>query len=528
LSLWPNALRAALTNAGYTPHGTGVIPIMSGQSPYIDGTAWTMSGTAFTTTSLLGPQQATGTVLSSLVKMPPGAIATMSAQTGNTLTVYCATYTDSSSGLTIAIDGTNVGTACATTSAAATPLAQNFSVAAGSHTAKLTSNSTGNAYLYGAEWTANPYGVAIDNYSIAGAQATAFAGHFDFADLQSGDALTIIALGTNEAIQATSTAAYAANMNAIAGHEMARGSSIFILTEPPCGTGACVTNLPAMVTAALGVAQSSGYAYASSSTQFPSFAIANEWALYSDNSTHPNDSGQLLIASLVTQNVLPGNTVGGQTFNGPITIYNAPGQGGYSPQISLYNNSGKSGYDTNIQFANPTYEWGLGFHQSNGHFYILDWTTANYAMDIDQSSVATLTANANYGNLYLKNTNTGAAAETAIVYTGTGRSFMAGVGNSSDTTYGMANKWGVYDLTANNGIPRLSIDSTGITTVNQGLRLPARTFASWTTCAAAYDGAMIRVSDSTTTTVGSVVTGGGANKVTAVCDGANYRVRAGF
>ena len=97
---------------------------------------------------------------------------------------------------------------------------------------------------------------------------------------------------------------------------------------------------------------------------------------------------------------------------------------------------------------------------------------------------------------------------------------------ASDTVYGCANKFCIYDLTA--GGLRTSMDSTGIQTIYQGMRVPAQTFASWTACASAYDGTLVRISDSTTTTVGAIVTGGGASKITALCDGTNYRVLAAF
>ena len=242
-SLWVNNLRTALANAGYPVYSTGMLPVVSGyqSGTLIDSAVWTMTGTAYTTSTLLGPNQAptAGVTFATLVKMPPAAVATMSAQTGTTLNIYCATYTDSSSGLNVAIDGTTVGTACGATSASATPVIKSFTVSSGSHTAVLTSNSTGNSYLYGAEWVSGTVGVTVDNYSLGGVQASGFAGHFDFSDLQTGDALAIIALGTNEALNNISAATYTTNTAAIASHATARGSSVLIFSEPPCNNASC-------------------------------------------------------------------------------------------------------------------------------------------------------------------------------------------------------------------------------------------------------------------------------------------------
>jgi hypothetical protein len=530
-SLWVNNLRQAITNAGYVSHGTGMLSVITSGVPNVDGTAWTLTGT-WTTSTAIGPQQvpSAGTTLNTLVKMSPAATATMSAHSGTTLIVYCARTSDSSSGMDVAIDGTSAGTACGTIAGSATAVATSFTVSAGSHTVVLTAGGTGFSYLYGAEWVANTYGVAIDNYAVGSMQALGYVGHFDFSDLQSGDALTVLSLGTNEAEYGTvgGSPSFATELAAIATHQAGRGSSILLFAEPPCSNLSCSSNQPTAIAAMLSLATSAGYGYISAYTQWPAYADANAMGLFSDG-LHPNDAGALALADLVNSNVIGGaatSTEVSKFMNGSLNIMQSATNGGFNPMLNLRSLSSVSGTDVNISYANSSHEYRAGLKKSDSSWYLYDKTNNRYDADWDTGGSAVFTSSVNYAAMYLLNTSTGTSAITATVYKGSGRWFWAGVGNSSETAYGCANKFCIYDLTG--GALRASMDSTGVFKLAQGAQIPPLALASWTACATAGEGAIIRVSDSSVTTVGNVIASGGSSHVTGMCDGTNYRVLGAF
>jgi hypothetical protein len=66
-----------------------------------------------------------------------------------------------------------------------------------------------------------------------------------------------------------------------------------------------------------------------------------------------------------------------------------------------------------------------------------------------------------YPVVNLKNTSTNATSYTQIGFEGTGRSWSVGVGNTDETTFGVANKFIIYDVTGN--AIRFSIDGSGNT-----------------------------------------------------------------
>ena len=59
-----------------------------------------------------------------------------------------------------------------------------------------------------------------------------------------------------------------------------------------------------------------------------------------------------------------------------------------------------------------------------------------------------------------------------------------------------------------------------------GIKVGATTFSSLASCSSSLEGAMRAVTDSTTSTWGATITGGGANHVLAYCDGTNWTVAA--
>jgi hypothetical protein len=61
--------------------------------------------------------------------------------------------------------------------------------------------------------------------------------------------------------------------------------------------------------------------------------------------------------------------------------------------------------------------------------------------------------------LQLSNSNTTTQGYTQMAYVGTGRSYFTGVGNASETSFGVANKYYLFDQTAN--AMRMVVDSTG-------------------------------------------------------------------
>jgi hypothetical protein len=58
------------------------------------------------------------------------------------------------------------------------------------------------------------------------------------------------------------------------------------------------------------------------------------------------------------------------------------------------------------------------------------------------------------------------------------------------------------------------------------LQLPANAFSTYTACGAGLEGSQASITDSTTSTWGATITGGGANHVMGYCDGTNWTVTA--
>ncbi len=66
--------------------------------------------------------------------------------------------------------------------------------------------------------------------------------------------------------------------------------------------------------------------------------------------------------------------------------------------------------------------------------------------------------------------NTTITSYSQLAYTGTGRTFYSGVGNASETTYGVPNSWFVFDGTSN--VMRMVITSAGSVLIGQTTTSP--------------------------------------------------------
>ncbi len=328
-SRYPDQLRSYFTAQGLS-HGTGIIPVLLQLAgPALNSSFWTLSG-SWSEAGIIGPYQQ-GYPLnngSALIQMRPGGTATLGPQTGDALKVYCAEYSDSSSGLNVAIDGVTVGTACATLSNSALALAPAFAAPGGlgAHTAVLTSNSTGNAYLYGAEWTAGNTGISVHNLSVGAAVAEFFgyniSSQLAFSDLiAAGPQLAITLLGTNEPGIGASVSSYSTALTNLVQHEQTLGSSVLIIAPPPLGTSQGST-LPAYRSAAQGIATAYGAAFIDFS-QWGSFAQANANELYQADGVHLNDNGQNDLFQIIAGGILGYNTsapFNGGAINNPVQL----------------------------------------------------------------------------------------------------------------------------------------------------------------------------------------------------------------
>ena len=382
-SLWTNALRTAFVEAGYPSHGTGVIPVFGSISGagIIDTSAYTMSGTSYAMSTIIGPQQVlTGGVSagSGLMQMAPGTIATLSAKTGDTLEVYCAEYTDSSAGINVAIDGTNIGTACGVTAGSATALVQSFTAGSGlgSHTAVLTANAGAgtHAYLYAIEWTIGSVGVSVDGIGAGGALSAYWANHYDFSDLASGHALSIVSLGTNDATGGVSAGTYSTNITSTITHEEGLGASVFVLSEPPMNNA----GQAAIVAAALAASVANSTDYLSVIDYWPAYANANGQMNMFMDGLHPNDTGALTIASLVSEHVLNRSDTS-VIGNGGIVAYQNLATTAWTPLDFYTTNTG--GLQNRMGDPNGVWAWGIN---SAGDWHFSD--TVNNIFNIQRLS----------------------------------------------------------------------------------------------------------------------------------------------
>jgi len=220
-----------------------------------------------------------------------GATATRIVAAGSdTIDVYCATNTDSGSGLAITIDGISKTAACASTSGSLTMVRASY---AGldptiSHTIVATAPGAGNGYLFGFVGRLSTGGVNMFNAAASGADSASIstAAQINWLDQVPNLAAIFIALGVNETD--TTGATLVTNLGPIQTKAAALGVPIiFVLTEN--NNSNIITSLqPAVKT----WANSHSYPWISIADRWGTFANGNTLGLYFDT-VHPNNSGHL-------------------------------------------------------------------------------------------------------------------------------------------------------------------------------------------------------------------------------------------
>jgi hypothetical protein len=296
---YTDQIRTYLDSVGLS-HGTGIVPIQISVSGNVRNSAfWSTTG-SWNQSNILGPSQTTttGQTGSALIQMFSGATATFSGQKWDHLNVYCA-RTSNSSGFSVSIDGTNVGTACGTTNGSPVATISTFTAAAGLgiHTAILTALGN-NSYLYGAEGTIGTTGVSLHLEGQAGAVAEMFGANPSvqqaFTDiLPGGIHLMVFPLGTNEPISGVSSDTYAATFTALIAHAQALSPkpSVLVWAEPPYGIAPYGAQMPTFWAIQQSLAAGSGSAFMSTADRWGSFASASAAGLIQADAVHPTLSG---------------------------------------------------------------------------------------------------------------------------------------------------------------------------------------------------------------------------------------------
>ena len=232
----------------YGNGGTGIVPLVLsfGTSPEIlNSEAWTVAGTYDTTVTALGPTQSSdGTI----VHLNTADVATFNdarAINYNGGNLYFATSASSGT-ITVAVDGTTVGTASASSFTAAgtaaggyTPRMLTVSSFASGTSHSVTFTASGDCYIYGWEGTNGTTGVRIHNVSVGGAVAgsvgSSAATENAFTDLIPGGVqFETLAFTTNDAANSVTTGNFSTYLtNTIAHFQAMSSHPTVVLVAPP-------------------------------------------------------------------------------------------------------------------------------------------------------------------------------------------------------------------------------------------------------------------------------------------------------
>lgn len=310
-NIWAEQLRAYL-QSNSASHGSGIIPLHTSSG------AWTLNGT-WNTLNNLGPYQAGNNAFNMLYQASGASntAATTVKYYGDHVVVYYATYTDSGAGFSVAIDGGTPATYGAVTSASFTPTSVSIPVSIGWHTLVITPPSTGNCYLYGAEWLVGTAGVSVHNLGRGGARSEAFGANTAtqlawLNQIGGGVQLAIISLGINDAGASVPLATYQANLQAIVTYlttNFSPAPSILILDQGnPSANNTGTYPHSAYAAIEQKVAVANGAMFLSVSRRWGSFANASALGIMYTDGLHPNDSGYLDIAQMIERRIVE-NTV---------------------------------------------------------------------------------------------------------------------------------------------------------------------------------------------------------------------------
>jgi hypothetical protein len=308
VSMWAEQLRR-LVSTRYGSHGSGMVTLSKGISgtPSIDTGYFTTTGTV-TSFNFFGPVLGTN---GGMWGFPSGATITMSSQYATSFNVYYAIGSSTAPGFTAQIDG-GTGTTVMAASGALSAAVTNISAGtAGLHTLKLTSNGD-TQFLYAIEAVSSPVGVAVDNISIGGMQASAWnvAGGTVYSDMLTNVPLVMIALGTNEHINSVSTSTYQTNLSTMITHAQSQwpGCQVIVMLEPWDSTSSPAES--GYYTAARAAATANGALILDPTNDLmPNYTFMTANSLINVDGLHYNDAGHLMWGRWILDRIFGANTL---------------------------------------------------------------------------------------------------------------------------------------------------------------------------------------------------------------------------
>jgi hypothetical protein len=308
-SMWAEQLRR-LVSTRYGSHGSGMVTLSKG----ISGTPSTDTG-YFTTTGSVTSFNFFGPVLGgtngAMWAFPSGATITMSSQYATSFNVYYAIGSSTAPGFTAQIDGGTGTTVMAASGALSAAVANISAGSLGVHTLKLTSNGD-TQFLYAIEAVSSPVGVAVDNISIGGIQASAWnvTGGTVYTDMLTNVPLVMIALGTNEHINSVSTATYQTNLSTMITHAQSQwpGCQVIVMLEPWDSTSS--PSESGYYTAARAAATANGALILDPTNDLmPSYSFMTTNSLINVDGLHYNDAGHLMWGRWILDRIFGANTL---------------------------------------------------------------------------------------------------------------------------------------------------------------------------------------------------------------------------
>jgi hypothetical protein len=308
VSMWAEQLRR-LVSTRYGSHGSGMVTLSKGISgtPSIDTGYFTTTGTV-TSFNFFGPVLGTN---GAMWAFPNTATITMSSQYVSSWNVYYAIGSSTAPGFTAQIDGGTGATVMAASGALSAAVTNISAGSLGFHTLKLTSNGD-TQFLYAIEAVSSPVGVAVDNISIGGMQASAWnvTGGTVYSDMLTNVPLVLIALGTNEHIGSVSTATYQTNLSTMITHAQSQwpGCQVVVMLEPWDSTSSPAES--GYYTAARAAATANGALILDPTNDLmPNYTFMTANSLINADGLHYNDAGHLMWGRWILDRIFGANTL---------------------------------------------------------------------------------------------------------------------------------------------------------------------------------------------------------------------------
>jgi lysophospholipase L1-like esterase len=301
-NLWPESLGTALQQqAPNQPHSTGLLTLEA-NAGRVDTDVWTVSGT-YQYNPQIGPYQGIldrGQVPSNggTVLLPPGTEASLSRQLGDTLWLYWASCPDSTP-FTVTIDGKPQGVFGSETSPTCTARRTRlYRGPLGMHTLTITPTS-GNVYVYAAEWTSAKGGIEVDNLAVGGATTRFYASpqKLAYVGVIPNVSLVILALGINDFAHAIPTEEYGINLGVIITgiRQLSPHASILIVNQYRVLSDDHRSSVNLLQSDYAAVAQRVAHeqkvGYLDMAAAWGPFAAENARGWLTKDSVHPSDEG---------------------------------------------------------------------------------------------------------------------------------------------------------------------------------------------------------------------------------------------